>query len=666
MRFLACLALSLSAAAADYDVVVIGGTPAGVAAAIAAGRMGHSVALVEQSPVLGGLLSSGVSRADDAVIQSNSGVFEEFRRRIEHYHLTALKDDPVVIEHLAKPRVRHSVAKGQAWEPKTAARIYAEMVAEIPGIRTFFRQVPVEAIVEGESVRGVVTRDRDGRTYRYLGKIVIDATYECDVAAFAGVPFRMGREPRSAEEPHAGHIFTDAFCEGATALPGTIFPGGTGKADHRIMAFNYRFVVKDYGRPDHPYRLQSPPPGYDPSRYKWRAGQKPYLPNGKIDVLGINWGNDWAGPSYRYPTASWEERARIEEEYRRHALGYLYYIQTAGGSPNFGLADDEFTDNGNFPYRLYVREGRRIEGLYTLTESDIHKDLRGNGFRGPLNRDAVAIGIYEIDSHNVQNPTDRDNPCSGEGAINLVDITGPYQIPYGVMVPRNRRGLLAPVAISSTHVAISTVRMEPVWSALGQAAGVAAALAIESGKDLRDVGVPKMQQLLLKQGSKLFFYMDVAADSTAFEAIQQMSLRNAIDGDENYYFRPDSPISFGDFARLAVRGLDVPLSITAAHFKDVPRSHPSFRYIETLYDLSSQSERPFLKYEVRDYLNYRSLKDASAFAYPDRPVDSRTAARILAGLSSQPEDAIAKMGAPDQPIRRGEACRMVMALQQKK
>ena len=150
----------------------------------------------------------------------------------------------------------------------------------------------------------------------------------------------------------------------------------------------------------------------------------------------------------------------IERIFRNYDLGWLYYIQTEGGSPNIGIPDDEFMDNNNLPYRLYVRQGRRIDGRYTLKESDIHKDLRGNGLRGPLNSDSVDIGVYGIDAHNVQGPTSRKEPRSGEGAaegtLHLFDVTGPYQIPYGVMVPKQHRGILFPVGISSTHVAMCT------------------------------------------------------------------------------------------------------------------------------------------------------------------------------------------------------------------
>lgn len=669
-----------------YDVVVIGGTPAGVAAAIAAGRLGMRVILVEQAPVLGGVLSSGVNRLDDYVVEANSGVIEEFRQRVMNYHLTALKNDPVVKSDIEDPS-RWSVAQGRGWEPKTAARIYAEMVAEVPGITTRFGEVPVEVKMKGDRIVAVITRDRDnlgrlGAEHRYEGSIIIDATYEGDVAAFAGVPFRIGREPRSREEPHAGTIYTDAFCgeRSAAAMRGTIFPGSTGQGDNRTQAFTFRFNAKDYGQADHPHRLKSPPPGYNAKKYNWNPNTKPWLPNNKSDMLGAG---DLAGLSTQYVLGDWEKRAELEEIYKSHELGWLYYIQTEGGSPQWGLADDEFTDNGNWPYRLYVRQGRRIEGLYTLTESDLHKDLRGNGLRGPLHQDAVAIGTYPIDSHNVQNPIDLNSPC-GEGGLHLNDVTGPYQIPYGVMVPKNRKGLIVPVAISATHVAISSVRMEPVYSSLGQAAGVASALAVKSKREVSDVPVTEIQDALLDQGSTIFFYKDLPGDDDAFEAVQKLSLLGATDGDENYYFHPDQPVTLGQFARMIVMSLDIPLSITAAHFDDVPRSHPGFRFIETLYDYSTQSEEAFFSFEVRNYLNYwwgsKSFHGPPVYAYPEKAVTTQLAIDIIAGLAegvsvadpNHPAAGVAEQSIegslqkivtdtmkPDEMLTRGEAARLI-------
>ncbi len=647
-----------------YDIVVIGGTPAGVAAAIAAGRSGKSIILVEQAPVLGGTLSSGVDRLDDYLVEANSGIIDEFRTRVMNYNINEHKKDPVVQRDLKELDHRWSSAQGRSWEPKTAARIFAQMVAEVPSIKTRFNEVPVGVIVKNGRITAVTTQDRSndgllGAKHTYTGRIIIDATYEGDVAAFAGVPFRIGREARSKEEPHAGKIYTEAFCnqKQAEALRGTIFPGSTGEGDDRMQAFTFRFVAKDYGRPDHPFRLTSPPPGYDSTLYNWNPATKPWLPGNKSDLLGIETG-DLTGLSTKYVLAGWAERAKLENIYRNHELGWLYYIQTKGNSPQWGLPDDEFKDNVNWPYRLYVRQGRRIEGMYTLTESDVHKDLKGNGYRGPLHQHGIAIGVYPMDVHFVQK-SKSDAPC-GEGAIHLNDVTGPYQIPYGVMVPKKLNGLLVPVAISSTHVAMSTVRMEPVWSSLGQAAGVAAAISLDDTCDIRDVSVSKIQEILLKQKSLLFFYKDMPEDNEKFKAIQKLSVKDALDGDENYYCRPDQPITMGEFARLAVNGLDIPISITAAHFKDVPRGDPHFKYIETLYDYSTQAAKPFLSYEVRNYLNYwwgsSSSLGPPVYAYPNLAISGKLALTIVSDLLQKP---ISGFEIDDSILTRGKAALMI-------
>ena len=681
ITLLLCAATIASAAGpkqvSDYDVVVVGGTPAGVAAAIAAARADKKVIIIEQAPVLGGVLSSGVLRLDDKYVESNSGVMEEFRQRVKSYHRNDMADDSLVRAHMKQdPRKVWNIAEGRAWEPHTAARIYEQMVAEYPVIATRFNEVAIDVEMKGDRVTGVVTRNRDnegtlGKEYRYAGKVIIDATYEADLAEYAGIPYRIGREARSKEEPHAGHIYTNYFRRVKGTLPATILPESTGVTDHRSQAFTYRITAKDYGRPDHPYCLKEPPPGYDAAKYKWNKNSKPIIPNGKFDLLGITWGGDLVGHGTQWVLADWEARGQIEQIYHNHDLGYLYYIQTEGGSPNIGLPDDEFQDNGNFPYRLYVRQGRRIEGLYTLTESDLHKDLRGDGFRGPLLSESVAIGVYGIDAHRVQGPDIRKEPAYGKGAaegtLHLHDATGPYQIPYGTLVPKQHNGILFPVGISSTHVAICSVRMEPVWSALGQAAGVAAALAIDNKQKLRDVTVEDIQDELLRQQCTLFFYTDLPGDSPAFTAVQKLSLLGAVAGpdinDYNtkqskglastelkaYRFRPDEPITLGEFSQMVVNGLQIPLSITASHFTDVPRGHPAFKYIETLYDYSTQSKESFFDFEPSDGLK-------TALAHPERYVSVVQAVKILSGLLNKK---VSSSMDSEAELTRAEAAQLV-------
>lgn len=668
-------------AESDYDVVVIGGTPAGVAAAIAAGRAGKSVIIIEQSPVLGGVLSSGVIRLDDHYVESNSGVMEEYRQRVKAYHRSELVDDPLVKAHMKhNPPGSWNVAEGRAWEPHTAARIYAEMVAEVTSISTRFNEVAVDVKMKEDRVRGVVTRERSnvgvlGEKHVYTGKVIIDATYEADLAEFAGVPYRIGREARSEEEPHAGRIYTNYFRHVPGALPNTMLPESTGESDDRSQAFTFRMTGKDYGRPDHPYRLRTPPPNYDASKYRWNINTKPIIPNKKFDLLGISYGGDMTGYGTQWVLADWEERVEIEKIFRNYDLGWLYYIQTEGGSPNIGLPDDEFLDNDHLTYRLYVRQGRRIVGLYTLTESDIHKDLRGNGLRGPLNRDSVAIGVYGIDAHNVQGPTVRNEPRSGEGAaegtLHLFDVTGPYQIPYGVMVPKEHKGILFPVGISSTHVAMCTVRMEPVWSSLGQAAGVAAALAIDEGVELAEVAVDSIQDALVEQGCLLYFYTDLPGDAPSFEAVQHLSVLGAVSDDLTYLeksfiadtglkhkhkaayrFRPDEPITLGEFAQMVVMGLEIPLSVTGSHFSDVNRLHPYFKYIETFYDNSTQSLEPFLEYEIVQ----ESGQGTKVYIQPDELVSGEQARRIISGLLSKD---VEENPEGDRSLSRGEAAELV-------
>jgi hypothetical protein len=213
--------------------------------------------------------------------------------------------------------------------------------------------------------------------------------------------------------------------------------------------------------------------------------------------------------------------------------------------------------------------------------------------------------------------------------------------------------------------------MEPVWSALGQAAGVAAALAVEHGLPLGEVPIRQIQDELVRQGGVLFFYTDLPKTAPAFEAVQKLSLLGAFENTDPdrfqtdgpaaslsdlnkkvYRFRPNDPVSLGEFARMAVRGLQIPLSITAAHFNDIPRNHVAFKYIETLYDHSTQSQEPFLDYDILR----EPEKRARVLARPDQELSSAYATKILTGLLRKEVPSLLNSNAS---LTRGEATQLI-------
>lgn len=234
------------------------------------------------------------------------------------------------------------------------------------------------------------------------------------------------------------------------------------------------------------------------------------------------------GENYDYPDGNPETRARIIQEHRAHILGMIYFLQNDESIPlearqeaqAWGLAKDEFMDNENFPNRLYIREARRIMGKVVFTEKDTYQ--APGSIRSVLNPNAVAICNYSLNCHGVSAPGPLYADMT-EGDFNFTPQ--PFQIPYGVMLPQHFENLLVPVAISSSHVGFCGIRLEPTWSALGQAAGLAAHLSLKNGGNVTSVNVPELQSLLLKQKSKLIYISDIEAQSLYFEAAQYFGMK---------------------------------------------------------------------------------------------------------------------------------------------
>lgn len=549
-------------AAERFDVVVYGGTPGGLAAAVTAARLGHRVALIEYHGHLGGMSASGLGKSDIETREAIGGLFREFVGRVRQDYVERYGE--------SHPNVK-LCRDGYYYEPSVAERVFDRMVGAETRLRVYRRHRLAEVMREGRTVIGLRAINRDtGASVEFRGRIFIDGTYEGDLAAFAGAEYRVGRESRAeTHELHAGVVYQDYDTRQFLA-------GTTGEGDKRVQAYTYRLCLTT--DPANSAVLKSPPPDYDRKRYTgyiddWKAGRMgpprvmkeglgyfgptfntvvralsiAEIPNGKTDI-NMNprpLGFPFAEENYSYPEAGWEERERISTRIRNITLGLLYFLQNDPEIPaeqrqlanRYHLARDEFVDSGNFPWQLYVREARRVVGEYTLSEHDL---ISGPDLGRPrVHADAIAAGEFPIDSFPVRK-REPGHDVALEGYILMLDkFTRPYQIPYGVIVPKAVDGLLVPVPASATHVAFSTIRLEPTWMALGQAAGAAAHLAITGGIEPRRIDVSRLQRLLVGQGQVLTYFKDIDRQDPAYAAIQYFGTKGFF---RDYQTRSSAPL----------------------------------------------------------------------------------------------------------------------------
>lgn len=529
LAFLMILALvecPVSAAERRFDVVVYGATPGGIAAAVSAARLGRSVALVEYHDRIGGMAASGLGKSDIENRAMIGGLFKEFVSRVlGHY----VKKYGIDSENVRLCRY------GYYAEPSVNEAIFAAMVGEQPTLTVVKGHRLQAATVEENRLRSIEVADRrTGLATTLAAAVFIDGTYEGDLYAKAGAEFRVGREGRAEfNEPHAGVVYFDYQTH-------EFLPGSTGDADDRLPAYTYRLCLTT--DPANSYRLLSPPPGYDrkvyvgyfddlksgrfagPKVFKPGRGYNPAhfntmvrvfsvtdIPNRKTDVninpRALNF--PFPEENRGYLEGDDVARRRICERHRNLTLGLLWFIQNdpevsekdRALANGLNLPLDEFADTDHFPFHLYVREGRRLVGEYTLTEHDITQT--GDDRRIYDRADSIAVGEFPIDSF----PTSKRRPGDTrtlEGYLGMLDyITRPYEIPYRIMIPKRLDGVIVPVAASTTHVGFSSIRMEPTWMALGQAAGVAAHLSIDGNVVPRNVPITELQRILLSQGQVL-------------------------------------------------------------------------------------------------------------------------------------------------------------------
>ncbi len=497
---------------AGYDLVIYGGTSAAITAAVQANRDGLSVVIVCPEIHLGGLSAGGLGATDSGAKRVIGGLSLEFYKRVgQHYN--------------------DSGEAQWTFEPHVAERVFEDMVRDhgIKVCRDEWLNRDPGAGVQMNGARIVSITTLSGGRYR--GKMFIDATYEGDLMAAAGVSYTVGREANSQYnetingvqiENAVYHQFENdisAYVRPGDPSSGLLPrisagpPGIQGEGDHRVQAYNYRMCLTREPENRVPF---TKPAGYDPLQYELLLrdliagsrhinGSFTMMPNGKTDTNNNgSFSTDNIGMNYDYPEASYERRRKILDEHRTYQQGYCYFLANDPRVPEdvrawygaWGLAKDEFTDNGHWPHQIYVREARRMVGDVVVNQNHLTR-------KTPTPR-PIGMGSYNMDSHNVQRYVDKDGFVRNEGDVQ-VNPGGPYPLDYGAIVPKKAEceNLLVVCAVSSSHIAYGSIRMEPVFMILGQSAATAASLAIDAGIPVQDIEYPILRERLLKDAQVL-------------------------------------------------------------------------------------------------------------------------------------------------------------------
>ncbi|MDE2749541.1 MAG: FAD-dependent oxidoreductase [Chloroflexota bacterium] len=541
----------------EFEAVIVGGTPAGIMTGISVAKAGRRAVILERSAYIGGLPANGLGATDIHTRGATGGLFLEFIGRVkQHYSDKYGADSQQVID----------CSDGYRFEPHVAEMILHQMIAEqgdLLEVRTMrqFNHEPSNAIKDGAALSAIKIINREsGAEEIYRAKVFVDATYEGDLAAAAGAPYMLGREGANEYgEPCAGKFYQrwDAPVDEYHS---------TGQGDNAVQSYNYRLALTD--NPANLRRIQKPPTYHreefvsliDDVRLNRFAGPpKPLefdgigaitnmarLPNDKVD--GNNQhaafiSTDLPEENWPYPTASWDWRDRFAQRLRDYILGLFYFAQNDPELPadfrercnRWGLARDEFSDNDNFPRQIYVREGRRIRGEYLFTA---HDALSKRGARAHIT--SITASHYALDSHACLKREEGRPHTDGI----FTYPTTPYCVPYGVIVPLDVENLLIPAPASGTHIGFSTLRMEPCWMALGEAAGIAINVSLDDGTSVREANVIEMQRRLLAAGAVLTYYEDAAPGDDHYEALQFFALRGFL-GD-GYQANLNQPVSAGD------------------------------------------------------------------------------------------------------------------------
>lgn len=519
----------------NADIVIYGGTSAAVTAAVQAKKMGKSAIIVSPDKHLGGMTSGGLGFTDTGNKTVIGGLARTFYHRVYlHY------DKP---ESWRWQRKEDYGNKGQGtpavdgenrtmwiFEPHAAEKVFEDFVKEnnIQVLRNEW--LDREKGVTMKNGRIAAIRTLSGNVY--AGKMFIDASYEGDLMAAAKVKYVVGRESADTYNEkwagvvagvfHHGHYFKkniDPYKMPGNPSSGLLPrisaepPGINGAGDNKVQAYCYRMCLSKHPGNIAPY---TEPTGYDPYQYEllarvFQAGWDELfqkfdpIPNLKTDTNNHGpFSADNIGMNYAYPDASYSLRKQIIEEHKNYQKGLMYFMATDPRIPRevqdefnaWGLAKDEFADNDNWPQQLYVREARRMVGQSVMTEHEIL------GIKAVA--DSIGMGSYTLDSHNIQRYVTPEGYAQNEGDFG-VHVPKPYSISYQSIIPKENEcgNLLAPVCLSSSHVAYGSIRMEPVFMILAESAATAAANAIDNRISVQKVNYGELKRQLLKQDQRL-------------------------------------------------------------------------------------------------------------------------------------------------------------------
>jgi hypothetical protein len=533
MTLLSTALLSLCALAQDpsgdapYDLVIYGGTSAGVVAGVQAARQGLRAIVIEPSRHLGGLSSAGLGATDIGNKAAIGGLAREFYRRVGKHYAEESAWRFEAREEFRSGRQRAGEAEMWVFEPKVAEALFDAWIAEsgVEVVRGDGLERTRGVRKSGARLEALVLRS--GRVVR--GRMFLDATYEGDLLPGAGVAYTVGREANATYgetwngvqpelDKHQFDFAVDPYRVPGDPASGLLpeisseGPGERGSGDAKVQAYCFRLCLTDVEA----NRLPFPKPErYDPARYELLArtfaagfAKVPWhsigMPNRKTDTNNNTaFSTDWIGGSWTWAEASDEERARLFEAHKDYQMGLLWFLANDPRVPvgvqrevrRWGLPKDEFQATGGWPHALYVREARRMIGPYVMTELDCVGKRRCE--------DSVGLAAYTMDSHNVQRYA-QDGRVWNEGDVQVGGFP-PYPISRRSILPERDQceNLLVPCALSASHIAFGSIRMEPVFMVLAQSAAALAAEALAAGVAVQDVDYAKLRARLLADGQVL-------------------------------------------------------------------------------------------------------------------------------------------------------------------